>query len=158
MDVRREGKNGPSPWDELSPGLREAVEGVLHDSLPEPVRLRALDALHRQVVRYPRRGASARSRILSTAATAIAASIVWTALAACMWTAVGSVKLPAPTDTAALSNEVPTAWTYSRAARQSPEALNTLLDRRARPTNPAGSRLLAGAHLPPLIPVNQTAP
>jgi hypothetical protein len=50
---------------------------------------------------------------------------------------------------AALADDLPTLWAYSKAARQSPEALDKLLDRQARQPFSANSRFLAETNLSP---------
>ena len=152
MIAKRKGKNCRFPREELSPGLREAVQQVMDDPLPEALMRRVLQATRRQVVYYPRRP---HSRFLLWTAPVIAASIAWFALTTSYWAAraIGPSLAPLPTShgevVAALSDDLPTAWAYSRAARRSPETLYALMDRQSRQSIPAGSRLLAAASVSP---------
>jgi hypothetical protein len=123
--------------DELGPRLREAVERVRGDAAPEDLAQRALDATRRRLAQHPHR---ARRRILFWLTPAAAAAVVLAALT--MYFRAGSPESPpVPSQplqvvhedvSAAVADELPTAWAYQCAARQSPEALDALLDRHAR--------------------------
>ncbi|MGO9114177.1 MAG: hypothetical protein ACLP9L_33605 [Thermoguttaceae bacterium] len=142
--------------EELSPGLRDAVECVLNDPMPEELlTIHALEAVRHQIARCPRK---AGWRVISWAGPVFAASIVVTALTAyyCAPQTVDGrfVKSPVLPTTgedgaAAFSDDLPTLWAYSKAARKSPEALDALLDRQARQSIPANSRSLATTSISP---------
>jgi len=144
--------------------LRDALKCVLDDPPPVELTLRAIHGLRQAAVRYPRKP---RSRIISWMAPVIAASIVWIALTACFWAAEYSsnraarmVRLTPPPEGAAavLSDERPTAWTYAKAARQSPEALYALLDRQSHLSIAATSPLLASNDIHPPTSAHNATP
>ena len=142
--------NGPRhASEELSPGLRAAVERILNDPLPAELTPRALEAVRCRITQCPPKS---RCRIISWSGLAIAASVVVMALAAYdhgLGTADGrSVRPPAlPTSgqdvAAAFADDLPTLWVYSRAANKSPEALDKLLDRQERQPVSANSQYFA---------------
>jgi hypothetical protein len=146
MVAEREQNSGRPPLEELSPALRDAVESVLNDPMPEELTGRVLVAARRRVTRSTR---LPTRRITSWAVLATAASIALIALA--MHFHAGRtpngplVQSPQPPvmrkDVPAASpNDLPTAWAYTQAARQSPEALDALLDRHARQSISANPR------------------
>jgi hypothetical protein len=126
--------------------VREAVNCVLNDPMPDELTRHALDALRHQTSQYPRK---ARRRIASWTVPAIAASIVVIALAAYFRATqtddgrsgtapvLPTTRQDAP---AASANDLPTAWAYTLAARQSPDALDALLDRHTRQSISANAR------------------
>ena len=125
MVAERAENNSRPPWEELSPGLRDAVECVLNDPLPEELTRRALEALRRQVARYPRKP---RRRILSWTGSAIAASIVLIALAAYVRA------------TQADDGRSPSRRCCRRLARTLPRLLLTICRRPGRTRRPPASR------------------
>ena len=138
MVAERAENSGRPPLEELSPGLRDAVECVLSDPMPEELTSRALEAARHRVTRDTRK---ARRRITSGALLATAVSIALIALAVHFQTgrtrdgqAVVSPRPPVIREEIlpASAKDLPTAWAYTQAARQSPEALDALLDRHAR--------------------------
>ncbi len=139
--------------EELSPGLRVAVERILNDRLPAELTPHALESVRCRIRQCPPK---ARCRIISWSGLAIAASIVVMALAAydhvLRTVDSRSIKPPASGQdvaaagqdvAAAFADDLPTLWVYSRAANKSPEALDKLLDRQEREPVSANSRLLA---------------
>ena len=120
-------------WQELSPGLRDAVLCILNDPMPEDLTCRGVDAVRRRVARYPR---NTDRRIMSWIGPAIAASIAFFAVAAYIHAGRGvrSPIRPAAGEhvATAIAVELPTAWAYMQAAGQSPQALDALLDRRTQ--------------------------
>jgi hypothetical protein len=160
MVAERQQNNSRPPWEELSPGVRDAVRYVVGDPPPGDMTHRALVILRRQVARYPR---NRRRRIITWAAPAIAASIALLALTAYFQASqTGSDRLSrsllhlAADDTAtAFADDVPTAWAFAKAARTSPDALvvlNAMLDRQSRQSISANSRFLAITGVTPFVP------
>ena len=135
-------------WAELSPGLSEAVDRILHDPVPEALTRRCLETARRQVTRYPRRP---RSGLFAWAGPLIAVSIAWIALATGVWGLPAnhsrSARLPAPREdlAAAFNDDLPTAWSYAKAIRRSPNAIEALLDPQSRRSTLVNPRSLAGA-------------
>ncbi len=126
------------PLEELSPELRGAVERVLSDPVPDDFTRRALEGARGRV---PRARQKFARRNLVWVLLGTAASIG--AIVLVLWLRGGrareeqAVKVPASRAAArdvpaAAAGYLPTAWAYDRAARQSPEALDALLDRHAR--------------------------
>jgi hypothetical protein len=153
MVAERTSRNSRLPWQELGPGLHDALERLLNDPAPEALTRRALETVRRQVARYPRRP---KSGIMLWTMPVVAASIAWMALMASFWAAqslgdrTAQLSPPARDGMAAVfADDLPTVWTYAKAARQSPEALYALLDRRSRQSNSA-ELMLAGAEVSPL--------
>jgi hypothetical protein len=118
--------------------LRDAVKRVGESRVPEGVALRVEELLRSRLARTPR---SFRPRFTVWTLAVICASI---ALIVCCWTVeivnARFGRLPASSpdqigasmiDTA-ITGAAPSVWAYSRAARQSPESLNKLLDRQWR--------------------------
>ena len=146
--VAERAENSKRPaLEELAPGVREAVDCVLNDPMPDDLTRHALESLRHQTSQYPRKS---RRRIMSWTVPAIAASIVLIVLAAYFRAvqtnggrSVTSPVLPTTRhDAAASANDSQTAWAYTQAARQSPEALDALLDRQSRQSITANSRFL----------------
>ncbi len=152
MDAKRAINSTRHASQELSPGLRAAVERILNDPLPEDLTPRVLEAVRCKIRQCPPRS---RCRVMTWSGLAIAASVVVMAMAAyghVLRTVDGrSVKPPASGQdvTAAFSDDLPTLWAYSRAAHESPEALDKLLDRQERQPFSANSRFLAEIDLSP---------
>ena len=149
MVAARAENSGRPPWDELSPAVREAVRRLLNDAVPDELIGHAVVAVRRQVERYPRKS---RRRIVFWIRPAMAASIVFIAISACFGLnraydgrSGRSPVLPTTCEevAAAFSDNSATVWAYSKAARQSPEALEALLDYRARRSITVGSPLLS---------------
>jgi hypothetical protein len=126
-----------NPNDELGPELREAVEAVLDDDPPTDWAEDTLESLRQ---RTPRTGPRPSRRLAAWIALAAAASI----LVAVLWTSprivnnapdvVGQPSGRLETTPALEQSDAaqPTLWNYQQAARQSPEALDALLDKHAR--------------------------
>jgi len=141
--------------------LRDALKCVLDNPPPEELTFRTMHALRQAAARFPRKP---RSRIISWMAPVIAASIAWIALTACYWAAENSLgqtarmlRLTTPREgvPAAFSDDRPTAWTYAKAAHESPEALYALLDRQSHLSIAAASPWLADNDVfPPTSPHN----
>jgi hypothetical protein len=126
-----------SPNDELGSELREAVEAVLYDDPPTDWAEETLESLRQRGLRTAPR----QSRRFATCiALAAAASIVAAILSSRPWLAdkgpeVVDKPLEHPEEAPAFvqSDAVqPTLWAYQQAVRQSPEALDALLDKHAR--------------------------
>ena len=124
--VAERAENSKRPaLEELAPGVREAVDCVLNDPMPDDLTRHALESLRHQTSQYPRKS---RRRIMSWTVPAIAASIVLIVLAAYFRAvqtnggrSVTSPVLPTTRhDAAASANDSQTAWAYTQAARQSP--------------------------------------
>jgi hypothetical protein len=136
----------------------------LNDPPPEELTHRALAAARRQVTRYPRKS---RTHVHAWIAPILVVSVAWIVLAGCFWAAEHNLhklaKLPWLTEyrhdtAAAVVDQKPTAWTYAQAARQSPEALYSLLDRQSYRTIAAGSPLLASTGITPLVSLHNSVP
>jgi hypothetical protein len=130
MAAERPKRNYRPGWDELSPALRAAVERVRNDPPPDELTRRALVLARRQAARYSRK---LERRRFSWFAAIIAASL---AVAISIGTMdhrfVNSPPSTPREDIAtALSDDSPSVWAYSRAARKSPDALYALLDRQS---------------------------
>ena len=151
MIARRAKGRDRLPQEELSPKLHDAVQRLLDDRVPDALTRRLVRSLHRQVAYYPRKS---RSRLRSLSMSLAVASVASVALTILLWTAqsighaAGWLWLePAPgAEIAVLSDDSPTAWAYSKAARKSPEALYALMDRQSRPSLSAASQWLAGTN------------
>ena len=148
---RAKGK-GCLPREELSPRLHDAVQRVLDDRVPDALARRLVRSLHRQVAYYPR---ESRSRLRSLGVPLTCASVIAIALTALLLTVqtLGQASWlrsgPMPGEGVTIfSDDSPTAWAYSKAARQSPEALYALMDRHSHPSLSAASQWLAGTNTP----------
>ena len=128
MDENRVDPAGTDPLEDLSPGLRRAVEGVLRDPPPEDVTSRALAAARRIPVLRPeaagpnlRRRPRPAWRVLAVAASiGLVAGLAW-------WhwrgPSDGQVATKPPGAETPSGDRLPTLWAYRQAAEQSPEAL-----------------------------------
>lgn len=139
MMVSRPEPNDDPPLDELSPGLRKAVDAVLRDGPPEELTRRCLDAARR---RRPAKAGRPARRAVYLVAFAAAACV---AAALLVWQFRGGgpgrepiarppsapQKVPSPEQPVDTPQPSPTWWAYHQAARQSPEALEALLDEHA---------------------------
>jgi len=119
-----------------------------------------LESLRRQVRRYPRKP---KSRVMSWIMPILAASIAWIALTTCFWAirAPGgrSGRSSASHDdvAAAFTVDLPMAKAFTKAAGQSSQALDALLDLHAREAASAQPLLLARANVSPLESVHAGA-
>jgi hypothetical protein len=140
--------NRRDPSEELDPALCDAVQRILNDPMPPGLTARTLEAARRGSAGYPKRPAH-RMRRWSVAA--IAASIALVVLIAHFRAGerpgdqAGTPPEPAAHENVATAelSDLPTAWAYTQAARQSPEALEALLDRQVR------ALIAANRQLPP---------
>jgi hypothetical protein len=140
--------NRRDPSEGLDPALRDAVQRILNDPMPSGLTSRATEAARRIATGYPTRPAH-RMRPWSVAA--IAASITLVVLIVHFQAGKrpgDQAGKPAAHENVATAelNDLPTAWAYTQAARQSPEALEALLDRQVR------ALITAHRQLPPEEP------
>jgi hypothetical protein len=156
MDENRVDPAGTGPLEDLSPGLRRAVEGVLRDPPPEDVTSRALAAARQvPVLRAEAAGPTLRRRlrpawrVLAVAASiGLAAMLVWGRRGAPPGPEVAEKGPPAQQREAPPGDRLPTLWAYRQAAEESPEALGAMLDRDARwVLRPEPQSFQAGASL-----------
>lgn len=149
MGIGREEPSDPRILEELSPGLRDAVEQVLRDSMPEDLVRCALErAQCRLTPGEHHRAESATDRRIRASGYNQKRMVFWTLLATSA--SIGLIAIvmhfrASGTDSrhvvsvplqqvagskgpASSDGNVPTAWAYTQAARQSPEALDALLD------------------------------
>ncbi len=123
------------PLEELSGDLRDAVAEILAERMPGDLASRATAAARNcATARRPARRAGLWVA-LSVAASIAAIALGWQTLRS--RPARGPQTGPEPRSIVAQPNEEPlspgpTAWAYQRAANESPEALDELLDRHAR--------------------------
>jgi hypothetical protein len=85
MSNQKKNSHNESPRQELSPKVREAVESVLKNPMPEALTSRVLKAAQTQVREYPREAKTKRRRIVRTV-LATAASIALMVTAAYFYT------------------------------------------------------------------------
>lgn len=118
------------PSDELAPELRRAVEEVLGQSPPEDLMRRTLDDLRRPTPRAARPGRRRRTLIR---ALAVALCIAMLVLVGRHRNGGDGQNGPAPPGEIVRqpADTLPTLWAYHRASRDSPEALEELLDQHA---------------------------
>jgi hypothetical protein len=133
--------NKARPLDELSPDLRQAIEGLLQEPPPEGLMQRALDLARRQATTEPSRRPRPADRwrehrakpwsFATAASIAIAACTLVLLLLSSFVSRMPDCKV-IPQMPAAIGQDLPTAWAYHRAIAQSPEAMDSLLARHAR--------------------------
>ncbi|MHC4402671.1 MAG: hypothetical protein ACYTG0_23665 [Planctomycetota bacterium] len=125
-----------NPNDELGPELREAVEAVLHDEPSADWAEATLEELRRG---SPRTAPRRLRRFAVWTTLAAAACVLAFVLLRVSWLfhdgrEVGGDPRERREETPVLARSdlaEPTLWAYQQAARQSPEALDELLDRHA---------------------------
>jgi hypothetical protein len=129
------------PLNELSPELRQAVEGLIAEPPPEGLMQRALDLARRQVTAEPsQRPRPPDRRLPRRPRPWNAANVASIAMAACTLVLLlfspFVLRMPCskviPQMPAAIGQDLPTAWAYHRAIAQSSEAMDSLLARHAR--------------------------
>jgi hypothetical protein len=166
MDENRVDPTGADPLEDLSPGLRRAVEGVLRDPPPEDVTSRALAAARQVPVLRPeaasptlRRRPRPAWRVLAVAASiGLVAGLAWwhwrgpsdgqVATKPPSPAAPGDVRPIPPGPGTPSGDRLPTLWAYRQAAEESPEALDAMLERDARwVLRPEPQSIQAGASL-----------
>jgi hypothetical protein len=125
------------PLEELSPELRDAVERVLNDSMPEGLTDRALAAARARIGQSARRTGR---RVGTWVAMATAASIVvmGTALYFHAGRVAENAQITSPAPVVIREqvggdsgDALPTFWGYSQIVRRSPEAFEALLEQQA---------------------------
>jgi hypothetical protein len=136
------------PQEPLSPALCDAVAEILARPVPEELSRRVLEAVRQQVPPKTRRpiGRLALVALLATAASIGVALLGWRLLGS---RAPGPI--PGPSGPPAVAHDpavpvapLPTLWAYQQAAKESPEALESLLDRHARQLLPPEPPLRTG--------------
>jgi hypothetical protein len=159
MDAKKAQPSSHSPWDELSPALRDAVKRVRDSRVPEGIALRVEELLRSRLARTPR---SFRPRFTVWTLAIICASV---ALIVCCWTVeivnarFGQMPSSAPDHIGASMTDIsPSVWAYSKAARQSPESLNKLLDHQWRQSGSAKAPSSTYAGVSSSEPVRHAVP
>jgi hypothetical protein len=120
--------------DELAPELREAVKAVLHDEPPREWAAETLDKLRRHSSRpAPRQLRRTATWIALAAAACFLAVVVLHRTESPDGGREVVREAPGRQDEAIelAHGDAPTLWVYRQAARQSPEALDALLDKHA---------------------------
>jgi hypothetical protein len=148
MSLERREPSDSHFLDELSPALRNAVGSVLRDPMPHDLARGALEQVQRRLAIGEGHHAGSiaghrrsRRRVMFWALLATSISIGLIALA--VLARFAGTKAPEvviaprqqiviPAAPTVPDDNVPTAWAYHEALRQSPEAVDALLDRHAR--------------------------
>jgi hypothetical protein len=158
MDAKRLQPSSHSPWDELSPVLRNAVKRIGQSRAPQDVALRMEERLRSRLARTPQ---SRRPRFTAWTLSMICTSV---ALIVCCWSveivSARFIQFPYSSDQsgASITDSSHSVWAYSQAARQSPESLNDLLDRQWRESGSARLRPIADSGITSSQTVRTAAP
>jgi hypothetical protein len=131
-----------SPFDELSPELRQVVEGIVSEKLPDGLSQRILSGIRRDATTPRKRHDFGVAQLRGNRrimhrdyARALAIGVTACLLVLCCFSLfVRRVQNSpvVPRTQTATAQDLPTAWAYHEAMSQSPEAVDALLTRHAR--------------------------
>ena len=126
------------PSDELGPRLRDDVEKVLDDPVPEELMRRTLDRVRQQrptVARISKRPIRRNLAIAMAVAASLAAMALWmtseprnNGTAEVAETPTSDPSMEVPSESVDESSQAPTMWAYHQVLREDLESLDNVLD------------------------------